>query len=138
MTSFTREVCGTFLLALVASQPFWAHHAPAKSGDRGGDRAAIIAGIKRRGGWVKPDDPKASQPVVEFHRYGHDVTDADIALLAAFTEVRSLELSNTRVTDAGMASLKSLVNLEELNLINNRISDAGLSGVADLVNLRRL
>jgi internalin A len=138
VTSSPRGVCITFLLSLVASQPFWAHDPQAKSGDRGGDRAAIIAGIKRRGGWVKPDDPKASQPVVEVHLSHRDVTDTDIALLAGLTEVRSLELIGTSVTDAGMASLKSLVNLEELNLVNNRISDAGLSGLADLVNLRRL
>ena len=87
---------------------------------------------------MKPDDPKASQPVVEVHLSNLKVTDADISLLAGLTEVRSLELINTRVTDAGMARLKPLVHLEELNLINNRISDAGLSGLADLVHLRRL
>jgi hypothetical protein len=137
VTSCPRGLWIKFLISLVASQPCWADEPPAKSGDRGEDRAAIIAGIKRRGGWVKPDDPKASQPV-EVHLHNLNVTDADISLLAGLTEIRSLELMNTSVTDAGMAHLRPLVNLEELNLVSDRISDAGLSGLADLVNLRRL
>ncbi len=134
MTSFPRRLLFTSLLSLVACQSCWADEPPAKSGDR----AAIIAMIKRHGGWVKPDDPKASQPVVEVHLHSLEVTDADISVLAGLTEFRSLELMNTSVTDAGMAHLKPLVHLEELNLINNGIGDAGLSGLTDLVSLRRL
>ncbi len=111
---------------------------PAKSSDHDADRAAIVAGIKRLGGWVKPDDPKAAQPVVEVHLSNSRVTDADMAPLAGLTELRSLELMATNVSDAGLAQLKPLVNLEELNITSHRITDGGISGLAELRNLRRL
>jgi len=128
----------TFVLLLIATPACWADEQAATSPDRSADRAAIVAGIKRLGGWVKPDDKNSSQPVVEVHLSGLRVTDADMPALAGLTELRSLDLMATDVTDAGLARLRPLVNLEELSLGNNRITDQGLSGLAELINLRRL
>jgi len=128
----------TFVLLLIAPPACWAGEQATKSPDRNADRAAIVNGIKRLGGWVKPDDKTSSQPVVEVHLSGQRVTDADLLALAGLTELRSLELMATNVTDAGLACLRPLVNLEELSLFNHRITDPGLAGLAELINLRRL
>ncbi|HWB95997.1 MAG TPA: hypothetical protein VG672_04830, partial [Bryobacteraceae bacterium] len=82
--------------------------------------------------------------------------------LAAFTEMRSLDLTNTRLDDQGMRSLQGMTHLQklyahdalitdeglqyirnlheltELDLYNTRITDAGLVYLKGLTNLRKL
>ena len=82
--------------------------------------------------------------------------------LAAFTGMRSLDLTNTRLDDEGMRSLQGMTHLQklyvhdalitdeglqyirnlheltELDLYNTRITDAGLGYLKGLTNLRKL
>ncbi|OYV92685.1 MAG: hypothetical protein B7Z73_04670 [Planctomycetia bacterium 21-64-5] len=56
-------------------------------------------------------------------------TDAELAHLAALTELTSLYLDDTQVTDAGLAHLHGLKNLERLSFSRTR---ATLKGRAEL------
>jgi hypothetical protein len=82
MTSFPRGLWITFLTWLVASQSCWADEPPAKSGDRGEDRAAIIAGIKRRGGWVKPGGSERGHRYISGSERGHRYSGGGIGKTA--------------------------------------------------------
>ena len=59
--------------------------------------------------------------------------------LAQLTNLRWLDLGDTRVTDAGVKELSKLRNLQFLNLPHNAdVTDAGLMAIRELVNLERL
>jgi uncharacterized membrane protein len=55
------------------------------------------------------------------------VTDAGLAALAGFSNLRSLDLSHTAVTSANLGALISLPRLEKLNLTATAIDAAGLA-----------
>jgi hypothetical protein len=67
--------------------------------------------------------------------YGHPITDADLAPIAAFPEVDHLDIHQSLVTDAGLKSLRSLRNLGLLYMEDVQVGDEGL---ANLAGLRRL
>lgn len=46
----------------------------------------------------------------------HDPADADLARLAAFTRLRSLQVSGNRISDKGLEAIAQLTSLEELAL----------------------
>ncbi len=58
--------------------------------------------------------------------------------LANMQQLRSLELSGTRVSDAGVQHLTALQGLEDLQLSGSEITDVGLAAVAELPNLTSL
>lgn len=58
--------------------------------------------------------------------------------LAAFTNLRSLDLVYCPVDDKGMLQLQGLTSLEELLLRDALISDSGLASIASLENLKAL
>lgn len=66
------------------------------------------------------------------------VTDAGLAALADWREVRRLQLDRTAITDAGLARLTTLARLESLNLFGTTVTDAGLPALRGLPELRRL
>jgi hypothetical protein len=66
------------------------------------------------------------------------VTDAGLAHLKRFTNLRALGLSGTAVTGAGLAHLKEMANLQSLGLACPRLTDAGLGYLKGLTNLRDL
>lgn len=66
------------------------------------------------------------------------LTDAGVAHLARFTNLRRLDLSGTGITDQGLAALSSLEFLEELSLAMTRVTDAGMRHLSRLDSLRRL
>lgn len=66
------------------------------------------------------------------------VTDAGLAKVAAFKNLKELRLDNTGITDAGLDHLKGLSNLEYLNVYGSKITDAGLQKLAGLANLKAL
>lgn len=66
------------------------------------------------------------------------VTDAGLAQLKPFKELRRLHLENTGVGDAGLSHLAGLDKLEYLNLYGTSVTDSGLGSVTKLKNLKKL
>lgn len=67
------------------------------------------------------------------------VTDGDLRRLERFPELKSLDLSLTRVTDQGMQELRGLAGIEELNLrFAEYVTDEGLAAVKNWKKLKRL
>ena len=76
------------------------------------------------GGKVWYDDRREKVLTVSL-RYCN-VTDGDLIHLSKLTDLRHLELSDTRITDAGLEHLKGLTKLETLDFYNTDVGDAGL------------
>ncbi|MBI5851024.1 MAG: hypothetical protein HZB39_08340 [Planctomycetes bacterium] len=66
------------------------------------------------------------------------VTDAGLARLKDFPNLRRLNLANTAIGDAGLAHVASLAQLEYLNLYGTKVGDAGLVHLAGLARLEKL
>ncbi len=69
---------------------------------------------------------------------GTNVTDAGLASIAKFPNLRELRLDRTAVTDAGLKHLSNLDHLETLNLYSTAVTDAGLVTLKHLRVLKRL
>src|SRR5262245_6466658 len=69
-------------------------------------RRAGVTEIVKLGGRIKIDDKDPSKPIVEVHLPSTKVTDAELPLLAEWTELRLLDLSGTKITDVGLESLQ--------------------------------
>jgi hypothetical protein len=67
---------------------------------------------------------------------GSDVGDDDLARLAVFPRLKSLNLTGTSVTVAGFMALAPLESLEELAIDNRRVTSA--AGFEALLALRHL
>ena len=82
------------------------------------DKAGKVIGVDLRASWV---------------------TDSDIADLAAMPEVKTLDLSLTRITDHGLRLLRPAASITDLNLYYaEQITDEGLSAIKGWKHLRRL
>jgi WD40 repeat protein/Leucine-rich repeat (LRR) protein len=67
------------------------------------------------------------------------LNDADIAKLAALTQLEKLSLNGfTRITDKGLSSLRGLTNLKELDVEAPFATDAGLAHLQGLTKLEKL
>ncbi len=64
------------------------------------------------------------------------VTDAGVAAITKFVNLRELHLENTAITDAGASQLKSLTKLEYLNLYGTKITDKTLVELGGLAKLK--
>lgn len=84
------------------------------------------------------DSPK-EKPVTEI-RFGchSNATDADLAALKVYPELKTLDLLSDKITDAGLEHLKALPKLETLHLNSSVITDKGLEHVAAIPTLRNL
>ena len=70
---------------------------------------------------------------------GSGVTDDDLAALEEATDVKYLDLSNTRITDAGLGHLKDLAKLRELDISRTKVTDHGLAMISQtFCKLQRL
>lgn len=58
--------------------------------------------------------------------------------MAAFTELRRLNLSRTKISDAGIKHLAALSKLEVLNLYGSKVSDAAMQTLAAMPALKRV
>jgi hypothetical protein len=67
-----------------------------------------------------------------------NVSDDGIEHIAALTNLRELQLADTKVTDAGLRYLKALTQLQTLTLSSTQVTDAGLEHLARLTALREL
>src|SRR5262245_35609956 len=66
------------------------------------------------------------------------VTDEDLKLVAALTDVTDLSLEMTQIGDTGMGHLKSMHRLEWLNLFGTQVGDKGLEHLKQLTSLKHL
>jgi len=90
-------------------------------------------------GYRKSVGPVPSEVVVGLTGYAVDDATLAAAHLDRLPDLRSLDLSDSRVTDAGLAGLAALTGLEELVLIGDiGITDAGLAHLRGLARLRKL
>lgn len=64
--------------------------------------------------------------------------DADLAHVAALTELTELNLSNSSITDEGLKSLSKLTHLRSLDLAGTKVTDAGMKHLTSLQELRAL
>jgi hypothetical protein len=80
-------------------------------------------------GWDRPPAEYAglrTRPtVVVLQMANPDVTDETLDVLTGMTELRELDLNDTRITDSGLAKLAELGTLRTLRLKNTPITDAG-------------
>ena len=54
------------------------------------------------------------------------MTDAGLVHLKGLTELKELDLSDTRVTDVGLVHVKGLTKLQYLDPSGTQVTDAGL------------
>lgn len=76
--------------------------------------------------------------IVEAELARTPVTDAGLATVGRWTNLRSLDLSRTKVTGQGVAALAGLASLEALNLTDSAVDAAGIETVRAFPALRRL
>ncbi len=82
------------------------------------------------------DDFCSSVYAVDLHET--EVTDADLERLAAFVELRALQLGYTQVKGPGLAYLKPLSRLEFLDLGGPNLEASFIEPLKQLPNLRSL
>ena len=66
------------------------------------------------------------------------VTDAGLATLAQFLELRRLHLDRTRISDAAITHISRLPKLEYLNLVSTSLSDTGLRQLAVMPAIQKI
>jgi hypothetical protein len=76
--------------------------------------------------------------IVEAELARTKITDAGLATLGTFANLRALDLTRTAVTSAGLGRLDGLKKLEALNLTDTAVDDAGVATVKALPELKRL
>ncbi len=76
--------------------------------------------------------------IVEAELARTKVTDAGLAALAGWENLRSLDLTRTAVTSRGLPGLTGLRNLEPLNLTDTAVDDSGAATLRTLPALKRL
>ncbi|MFZ9839134.1 MAG: c-type cytochrome domain-containing protein [Opitutaceae bacterium] len=76
--------------------------------------------------------------IVEAELARTPVTDAGLAAVGRWTNLRSLDLSRTLVTGQGVAALAGLPHLEALNLTDSAVDAAGIQQARAFPALRRL
>ena len=69
---------------------------------------------------------------------GKNITDASLVYFKGLTQLKELDLLDTKITDAGLERLKPLPQLEALNIGNAKITDAGLIQIRGMKHLKRL
>jgi hypothetical protein len=80
----------------------------------------------------------ASQELDRQYREFLQVTDADLAYLAALPGTRSLALGHTAISDVGLRHLAGQTQLEWLDVGYTKTTDAGLAWVKAATHLNRL
>src|SRR5262249_16048197 len=69
---------------------------------------------------------------------GTDVTDTSLSYLAELPRLKSVDITFTQISEVGLEHLASLAELEELRVGGNKISSAGLHVLKLLPKLRKL
>ena len=76
--------------------------------------------------------------IVEAELARTKITDAGLAALVAFTNLRALDLTRTPVTSAGLATLTRLKKIESLNLTSTKVETDVVTRLRALPTLKRL
>jgi hypothetical protein len=100
---------------------------------------SIALQIKKAGGEVTNNMalyPASTVVAIDLH--ATRVTDADLAQLNAFPNLRIVNLHHTRITDVGITAISKLQSLQTLYLANTEISDLGLESLQSLPQLHDL
>ena len=79
-----------------------------------------------------------SSLIVEAELARTRVTDAGLAALASWENLRAVDLTRTAITSTGLAPLARLQALETLNLTDTGVDDAGVAPLRTVPSLRRL
>ncbi len=75
--------------------------------------------------------------VVELDLASTNISDADVAHLAKFTNLKKLKLSNTKITDEALKVIGKMESLQSLNLYETGVTDAGVMSLSSLPQLER-
>ena len=86
---------------------------PARADDA--DKAAATA-LEGKGAKLERDLKTKDKPVIRANLAKTAITDDDLALVAKFEWLETLDLSDTPITDAGLAHLHGLKKLKQLDL----------------------
>jgi tRNA A-37 threonylcarbamoyl transferase component Bud32 len=97
-----------------------------------------VRAVQQLGGKISRDDKLPGKPVVSVSLAHTKAADADLRALAAFPQLRTLELQGTKVTDAGMKYVGELKDLQSLDLLFAPVGDAGIKRLAGLTRLQML
>jgi len=90
------------------------------------DKAAVL--IEGKGAKLERDLKIKDKPVIRAHLARAAINDDDLALLAKFEWLETLDLSDTPITDAGLVHLQDLKKLTKLDLTHTNT----FGGLADL------
>jgi hypothetical protein len=126
------------------------------------DPAQVLAELQQVGAHIERDQQSPEQPITGINLSGLEFRPSLLARLAAFPQLRSLNLSSTKtsdinlehlahvttlkrldlgqtkVTGGGMQFLKGMVELEDLSLRQTLVTDAGLRELKGLTRLKRI
>jgi internalin A len=97
-----------------------------------------IATIQKLGGTVEVDATHPGKPVIKVDLHKTTLSDADLAVLAAFPDLQTLDLRLTRIGDEGVLHLKNLKKLRFLNLFRSQLTDTGLTYLSGMIELETL
>ena len=78
------------------------------------------------------------EQVVSLNLNKMPVTDADLAIIAQFTNLRKLNLSFTNIKGSGLSALNSLKELKQLSLSGTGVTAANLNALTSLPKLTQL
>lgn len=76
--------------------------------------------------------------IVEAELARTKVTDAGMAAVGQWVNLRTLDLTRTKVSSAGMSALGGLKNVETINLTGTNVDDAGVAALRELPALKRV
>ena len=97
--------------------------------------------VKSKGGRLGCDDSKPSRPIVSLDLYkigGSGVRDEGLKHLAAFPELRKLNIGFSDPTAEGLRVVAQLKHLEDLTLHHARVSDEDFRGLEGMTSLTHL
>jgi len=141
-----RTVLVLVILVSIAASWFAVKTHPARR-----QRAAVEA-IKELGGWVKYDYETKEEPpgppwlrkllgddiVSDVVAAGELKSDAALAHLKTFTQLKELHLLGPQITDHGLEHLEGLRRLDLLEFTHTQVTDAGLEYLKGLTQLWQL
>ena len=94
--------------------------------------------VTELGGTFGVDESSPDAAVIRGSLFCTEVTDAELAQLQLFTQLRTLDLSDTQITNNGLPHLKELRTLEVLKLNATKLTDSGLMHLTEMPNLHTL
>lgn len=98
------------------------------------NRAAVEKKLEDRGAHFE----READGSIRFAYISDRCTDAELALLPAFPEMKAVQIRSPLITDAGLVHLRKLPNLRMVDEIPAQITDAGIEHLAALQDLQSI